>query len=200
VPHTYLSWPAPRAARSNRSLRSAAASVAIGVGARPPRTCRPVPRTPISRVRGERLPQAIHHRKAFRISESDLQARPIYHRKGDSIEAHLTIVFAALAVTHRIETTTGWSIKKFIHTARSLPHHNHPGRSHTIAAAAPDDLRTALAEINSASRSARLLALLQGTMRSGRLDRTRCSRPQPSAFPCGGVQAGGRTRFLAEVG
>ncbi len=31
------------------------------------------------------------------MSKHDLQARPIYHRKRDSIEAHLTIVFAALA-------------------------------------------------------------------------------------------------------
>jgi hypothetical protein len=34
--------------------------------------------------------------KSFRMSKSDLQARPIYHHKRDSIEAHLTIVFAAL--------------------------------------------------------------------------------------------------------
>jgi hypothetical protein len=40
----------------------------------------------------------------------DLQARPIYHHKRDSIEAHLSIVFTALAVSHRIEHQTGWSI------------------------------------------------------------------------------------------
>jgi hypothetical protein len=45
-------------------------------------------------------------------------ARPVDHRKRDSIEAHLTIVLAALAVSHWIETTTGWSIKKFVRTAR----------------------------------------------------------------------------------
>ena len=50
--------------------------------------------------------------KSFRMSKHDLQARPIYHRTRDSIEAHLTIVFAALAVSHWIETQTGWSIKK----------------------------------------------------------------------------------------
>jgi hypothetical protein len=44
--------------------------------------------------------------------------RPIYNRTRDSIEAHLTIVFAALAVSRWIEDTTGWSIKKFAHTAR----------------------------------------------------------------------------------
>jgi hypothetical protein len=43
---------------------------------------------------------------------------PIYHRKRDSIEAHLTIVFAALAVSRWIENRTGWSIRKFIRTTR----------------------------------------------------------------------------------
>ena len=56
--------------------------------------------------------------KSFRMSKSDLQARPIYHRKRDSIEAHLTIVFAALAVSRWIEAQTGWSIRKFVKTAR----------------------------------------------------------------------------------
>jgi hypothetical protein len=56
--------------------------------------------------------------KSFRMSKSDLQARPIYHRKRDSIEAHLTIVFAALAVGRWIGAQTGWSIKKFVKTAR----------------------------------------------------------------------------------
>lgn len=35
----------------------------------------------------------------------------------DSIEAHLSIVIAAMAVRHQIETQTGWSIKKFVRTA-----------------------------------------------------------------------------------
>jgi hypothetical protein len=39
------------------------------------------------------------------------RARPICHRKRDSIEAHLTIVFAALAVSRWIEAQTGWSIR-----------------------------------------------------------------------------------------
>ena len=34
---------------------------------------------------------------SFRMSKHDLAARPIYHHKRESIEAHLTIVFAALA-------------------------------------------------------------------------------------------------------
>lgn len=52
--------------------------------------------------------------KSFRMSKSDLKARPIYHHKRDSIEAHLTVVFAALAVARHIEEVTGVSIKKFI--------------------------------------------------------------------------------------
>jgi hypothetical protein len=39
------------------------------------------------------------------------------NRKRDSIEAHLTIVFAALAVTRFIEDRTDRSIKKFVRTA-----------------------------------------------------------------------------------
>jgi hypothetical protein len=44
--------------------------------------------------------------KTFRMAKSDLQARPIYHRKRDPIEAHLTIVLAALAVSRWIEART----------------------------------------------------------------------------------------------
>jgi hypothetical protein len=62
------------------------------------------------------------------MSKHDLQARPIYHRKRDSIDAHLTIVFAALAVSRWIEHQTGWSIKKFVRTARRYRHHPDPGR------------------------------------------------------------------------
>jgi hypothetical protein len=35
---------------------------------------------------------------SFRMSKHDLAARPIYHHKRASIDAHLTIVLAALAV------------------------------------------------------------------------------------------------------
>ena len=39
-------------------------------------------------------------------------------RQRESIEAHLSIVFATIAVSHSIEHQTGWSIEKFIRTAR----------------------------------------------------------------------------------
>ena len=80
--------------------------------------------------------------KSFRMSKHDLQARPIYHHKRDSIEAHLTIVFAALAVSRWIEDTTGWSIKKFVRTARRYRTIEIQAGPHTITAAdpLPDDL------------------------------------------------------------
>ena len=79
--------------------------------------------------------------KAFRMSKHDLQARPIYHRQRDSIEAHLTIVFAALAVSRLIEDTTGWSIKKFVRSARRYRTVEIQVGAHTISAedAVPDD-------------------------------------------------------------
>ena len=81
----------------------------------------------------------------FRMSKSDLQARPVYHRKRDSIEAHLTIVFAALAVGRWIEAQTGWSIRKFVKTARRYRTIEIQAGRQTIIAAdpLPDDLRQA---------------------------------------------------------
>ncbi len=90
--------------------------------------------------------------KSFRMAKSDLQARPIYHRKRDSIEAHLTIVFAALAVSRWIETRTGWSIRRFVKTTRRYRTVQIQAGPHTITAAdpLPDDLRQALETINHA--------------------------------------------------
>jgi hypothetical protein len=81
-----------------------------------------------------------------------VQACPIYHRKRDSIEAHLTIVFAALAVSRWIEAQTGWSIRKFVKTARRYRTIQVQAGQHTITAAdpLPDDLRQALDAINRA--------------------------------------------------
>jgi hypothetical protein len=92
--------------------------------------------------------------KSFRMPKSDLQARPIYHRKRDSIEAHLTIVFAALAVSRWIENQTGWSIRKFVKTARRYRTIQIQAGDHVITAAdpLPGELRLAIEAINS-SRS-----------------------------------------------
>ncbi|KJE19283.1 transposase family protein [Frankia torreyi] len=88
--------------------------------------------------------------KSFRMSKSDLAARPIYHHTRESIEAHLTIVFAALAVSRWIENTTGWSIRRFVTTARRYRTITIQAGDHTITAAdpLPDDLQTVLDAIH----------------------------------------------------
>jgi Transposase DDE domain len=88
--------------------------------------------------------------KSFRMAKSDLQARPIHHRTRDSIEAHLTIVFAALAVSRWIEHQTGWSIRKFVKTARRYRTVQIQAGDHLITAAdpLPEDLHTAITKIS----------------------------------------------------
>ncbi|RKT79410.1 IS4 family transposase [Terracoccus luteus] len=61
-----------------------------------------------------------HVEASFRMSKSDLKARPIFHHTRESIEAHLTTVFAALAVARYLQDATGMSIKKIIRTLRPL--------------------------------------------------------------------------------
>jgi transposase len=106
-------------------------------------------------VTGEFVIGAYHHlwriEKAFRMSKHDLRARPIYHHKRESIEAHLSIVFAALAVTRLIEEATGWSIKQFVRTARRYRTVQIRAGSQLLAAEdpIPDDLRDTLARITS---------------------------------------------------
>jgi hypothetical protein len=86
-------------------------------------------------------------------------------RRRDSIEARLTIVCAALAVSRWIETQTGWSIRKFVKTARRYRTIQIQAGRQTITAAdplsgdlrqaskplpAPDPRRTSLSQIRSA--------------------------------------------------
>jgi hypothetical protein len=94
--------------------------------------------------------------KSFRMAKSDLQARPIYHRTRDSIEAHITIVFAALAVSRWIEHQTGWSIRRFVRTTRRYRTIEMQAGPHKVTAAhpVPHELRQALDTINGSSRDA----------------------------------------------
>jgi FMN-dependent dehydrogenase len=77
------------------------------------------------------------------MSKSDLQARQIYHRNRDSIEAHPTIVFAALAVSRWIGAQAGWSIRKFILTVRRYRTIEIQDGQHTITQNGHGDLATA---------------------------------------------------------
>ena len=75
-----------------------------------------------------------HVEQSFRMSTSDLAARPIFHRRLDSIEAHLTIVFTALAIAHDLQTRTGWSINKLVKALRPLRHVTTSINEHPIQA------------------------------------------------------------------
>jgi transposase len=89
---------------------------------------------------------------SFRMSKHDLAARPIYHHKRESIEAHLSIVFAALAVGRLIEDRTGWSIRKFVRTARRYRTVQIRAGQHLLTAEdpLPEELRTTLTLITGA--------------------------------------------------
>jgi hypothetical protein len=75
-------------------------------------------------------------------------------KRRDSIEAHLTVVFAALVVGRWIEAQTGWSIRKSLKTARRYRTIEiQAGRQAVIAAdPLPDDLCQALEAITHGSR------------------------------------------------
>jgi hypothetical protein len=67
-----------------------------------------------------------HVEQSFRMSKTDLAARPMFHRTRDAIEAHLTIVFTALAIARETQNRTGRSIRNVVRQLRPL-------RSATIA-------------------------------------------------------------------
>lgn len=61
-----------------------------------------------------------HVEQPFRMSKTDLRARPIFHRTRNAIEARLTVVFTALAVARFMQDATGVSLKKIITALRHL--------------------------------------------------------------------------------
>ena len=64
-----------------------------------------------------------HIEKAFRITKSDLQARPIFHRLDETIQAHLVVVFAGLAISKFIEIKSKMSIHQALKIAQKLLSH-----------------------------------------------------------------------------
>ncbi|GAA3616419.1 hypothetical protein GCM10022199_20920 [Marihabitans asiaticum] len=79
---------------------------------------------------------------SFRMSKSDLRARPMFHHTREAIEAHLTVVFAALAIGRYLQDVTGMSIKKIVQALRPIQqirvriagHEHHAGDPLTPAA------------------------------------------------------------------
>ena len=67
-----------------------------------------------------------HIEQSFRMSKNDLAARPMFARTRDAIEAHLTVVFAALAISRTVQNRTGLTIRRVCRQLRPL-------RSATIA-------------------------------------------------------------------
>jgi hypothetical protein len=58
--------------------------------------------------------------QSFRMSKTDLRARPMFARTRDAIEAHLTVVFTALAVSRTVQNRTGLSLRRVLRTLRPL--------------------------------------------------------------------------------
>lgn len=86
---------------------------------------------------------------SFRMTKSDLRARPIFHREKDSIDAHLTVVFAALAIGRHLQELSGVPLKrlitdlKAIRSAKVLIN----GQVLTFAAQVPEGLEEVLTKL-----------------------------------------------------
>jgi len=71
------------------------------------------------------------------MSKHDLRARPVFHHTRDAIEAHLTVVMAALAVARYLQDVTGISIKRIIRTLKPLQDVTINLNGHHLTAADP---------------------------------------------------------------
>jgi hypothetical protein len=61
-----------------------------------------------------------HIEQSFRMSKTDLSARPLFARTRDAIQAHLTIVFTALAIARTMQDRTSISIRRIVRSLRPL--------------------------------------------------------------------------------
>jgi len=61
-----------------------------------------------------------HVEQSFRMSKTDLRARPMFHHTKDAIEAHLTIVFTALALAREAQNRTDLAIRNLVRQLRPL--------------------------------------------------------------------------------
>lgn len=68
----------------------------------------------------ERYHELYKIEQAFRISKSDLQARPIFHFKEQPIKLHILICFMALVISKHIELKTGITIRKYVEGSKRV--------------------------------------------------------------------------------
>lgn len=97
------------------------------------------------------------------IDESDTVVRraPMFHHPRDSIHAHLTIVFTALAVARHLQGLSGVSIRKLVRTLRPLRDVTIRGGEHEITAPTPPegDAADILASLSAATEVTRVARL-----------------------------------------
>lgn len=86
---------------------------------------------------------------SFRMAKSDLKARPIYHRAREKIEAHLTVVFAAIAIGRYIQEVTGLSMKRFVRLLAPVRDAviELEGNEHHVRAAVTPEIETVISEL-----------------------------------------------------
>lgn len=61
-----------------------------------------------------------HVEQAFRVAKSDLETRPIFHRKEDAIKTHILICFMALAMAKYLEIKSNRSIHAIIKALKQI--------------------------------------------------------------------------------
>lgn len=54
------------------------------------------------------------------MAKTDLRARPMFASTEDSIQAHLTVVFCALAINRHLHAATGYTIRRIVRALRPL--------------------------------------------------------------------------------
>jgi hypothetical protein len=83
-----------------------------------------VTNVPQTQMPGQAIIDAYHDlykvEESFRMAKSDLRARPIHHSDRANIEAHITLVFAGLAVGRYLQTVTGLTISRLVKQLRPL--------------------------------------------------------------------------------
>ncbi|WGD36674.1 IS1634 family transposase [Lysinibacter sp. HNR] len=108
---------------------------------------------PVLTVSALRVIDAYHQlfnvEASFRMAKTDLKARPIYHRHREKIEAHLTVVFCAIAVSRHIQEATGVSVKKFVQQLARVQDGviRIEGVEHIVPAAIPAEVRELLTRL-----------------------------------------------------